>query len=273
MEGIPQLIFLPCLHSSIHLSIHSSICASIRASIYPSMNERSRYGPSCLYLYAGSWTRISLGRIVWGWGSFFSYLQPESCHQSSSLWEETVANSSLRYWGQTPAPSVVPVTGSVPSRRWAVVWLSAPLRTARLMTDVCYFPVGHSSQTVLWQWCGHLGVWQGEDTPVFPASSLLIPHIRSPSFRERRPEPLITGNRNILDTVNRNQMELALLSCAVGDYARDCSFVVCALGLSFLPSDFWEKEGHSVVPYSGQAQRTPCYKSCDYLYSAYGEAS
>lgn len=71
-----------------------------------------------------------------------------------------------------------------------------------------------------------MGTWRGEDTPVFPAGSLPIPHIRSTSFRDLGLEPLITGNRSVLDTVRLNQMESAQLPCAVRDYARDCSFVV-----------------------------------------------
>lgn len=60
-------------------------------------------------------------------------------------------------------------------------------------------------------------------------------------------------NRNVLDTVKLNQMDLAQLPCAVGDYSRDCSFAVHALGFSLLSCDYRRKEGHFMVPYSGQA--------------------
>lgn len=157
--------------------------------------------------------------------------------------------------------------GSVPPRRWAVVLFTAPPLTAWLMIELCRFPVGYSSHTVLWQWYRHLGVWRGEETPVFPAGSPLIPHIRSAAFRDLELELLITGNGNVLDTVKLNQLELAQLPFTGGDYARDCSFVVCVLGFSLLPCASQEKEGHFMVPYSGQAQRTQHCKSCDYLYS------
>lgn len=83
------------------------------------------------------------------------------------------------------------------------------------------------------------------------------------SLRDLGQEPLITRNRNVPDIFELSGLELAQLPRAVGDYARDCSFVVCALDFPLLPCDSWEREGHFLVSYSVPAQRTLLNKSCD----------
>lgn len=103
--------------------------------------------------------------------------------------------------------------------------------------------------------------------PCFPSRQPAEPTHQEHFLQGSRAGAAYYWNGSILDTVKVNKTELAQLPCTVGDGDRSCSFAVRALGFSLLPCDFWEKEGHFMVPYSGQTQRTPCYKLCNCLYS------
>lgn len=159
---------------------------------------------------------------------------------------------------ETPLVPKEAAIGRVSPRWWAMVLLSTLLLAAWLMIYLCSFPTGLSSCAMT----GILasGVWQGEDTFVFPVGSCWS--YTSGVFSWCLTLELLSRNGNISDIIKLNRWSGSSSLCSLGL----CHSVASpALGF-FLP---WFLRGKGLFYGSlfRASTRTPCYKSCDYWYA------
>lgn len=151
--------------------------------------------------------------------------------------------------------------GRVSPRWWAMVLLSNPLLAVRLMIYLCCFPTGLSDCAMT----GILasGVWQGEDTFVFPVGSCwsYTPGVFSWCLTLE----LLSKNGNISYIIKLYRWSWSSSLCSLGLCHISLSRESCP-GL-FLALWFLRGKGLFYGSLFRASTRTPCYKSCAYWYA------
>lgn len=151
--------------------------------------------------------------------------------------------------------------GRVSPRWWAMVLLSNPLLAVRLMIYLCCFPTGLSDCAMT----GILasGVWQGEDTFVFPVGSCwsYTPGV----FSWYLTLELLSKNGNISYIIKLYRWSWSSSLCSLGLCHISLSRESCP-GL-FLALWFLRGKGLFYGSLFRASTRTPCYKSCAYWYA------